>query len=342
MNELLTYYTDLISRYFAGEATAGEIQLLSAWISERDEHRILFQEYQKTWELLEYSKIGQMADTDAEWSALGDRMKNIGAAVETKIVPLTPETGTRKPRFAWLKVAASVIVLMAVAAVLYYYFTRPRMVVYTADASSIEKVLPDGSVISLNKGSSIEFPSRFSGNTRNVKLKGEAFFKVTHDKTKPFIVSGGNVRVEVLGTTFNLNTCDIKGNLSVVLASGRISLYFSDRNADKIILLPGEKAEVSAQNHMILKSVNDDPNFLAWKTKRIVFDDMTLAKIVTTLNAVYHSHIILSDAAAGKCRVTATFDHQPVSSVLNVLKGTLDLKVSESGNTITLSGKPCN
>jgi len=341
MDKQLTYYIDLISRYFAGEASAAEIQSLSVWVKKNDENLNLFNNYRKAWELVEQSMMDQKIDLDMEWSALGSRMNDKGTSVEKEIIPMISDGGNRGSRNTWWKIAASVLALFASAAGLYYYFSGPKMIVLTAD-TAIEKVLPDSSVITLNKGATIEYPASFSGKTRPVKLTGEAFFNVTHDQTKPFIVSGNNVRVEVLGTTFNVNTHTAEGNLSVVLASGKVSLYFTDRDSDKVILLPGEKADISSESHEIIKTVNKDSNYLAWKTGHIVFDNVPLASIISTLNSVYHTNIILSDAGTGKCRVTATFDHQPVSSVLNVLKGTLNLKVSEEGNVITLSGKPCH
>lgn len=341
MNKQLTYYTDLISRYFAGEATPAEIQELSGWIEESTENRKIFDDYKKAWELVEQSMLDQKIDLDAEWSTLGARMKDPSAFSATKVIPMVQEAGNRGSRNMMWKIAASVIVLLVSAAALFYYYSLPTMVTVTADAGTIEKVLPDGSIITLNKGASIEYPEEFDGKTRPVKLSGEAYFNVAHNKAKPFIVTGENVKVEVLGTTFNLNTHNSEGNLCVVLSSGKVSLCFTDRSADKIILLPGEKAEVATQSHHIIKSVNPDPNYMAWKTGHIVFDNVPLAGIINTLNSIYHTKIILSDAGIGNCRVTATFDQQPVASILKVLKGTLDLKVTESGNTITLSGKPC-
>jgi transmembrane sensor len=341
MDKQLTYYIDLITRYFAGEVSPGEIQLLSGWIKENDENLKLFNDYRKAWDLVEQSIADKKIDLDDEWSALGEKMKETGSFSQTRVIPLVPEGGNRGTRNIWWRMAASILVIFALAAVLVYYYSRPQMIILTADSGAIEKVLPDGSIITLNKGATIEYPEKFRGKSRQVKLSGEAYFQVVHDKTRPFIVSGENVKVEVLGTTFNVNTQTQEGNLSVILTTGKVSLYFADRSSDKIILLPGEKAEVATESHMIIKKVNTDQNYLAWKTGHIVFDNVPLREIINTLNSVFHSNVVLSDAGLGNCRVTATFDHQSITSVLNVLKGTLDLKVSGKGELITLSGKPC-
>jgi ferric-dicitrate binding protein FerR (iron transport regulator) len=81
---------------------------------------------------------------------------------------------------------------------------------------------------------------------------------------------------------------------------------------------------------------------MAWKTRRIQFDDVPLSEIISTLASVYHVNIKLADPGPGNCRITATFDNQPVTSVLNVIRSTLDLQIHNQGNTYLLSGKPCN
>ncbi|NVO20636.1 MAG: FecR domain-containing protein [Bacteroidetes bacterium] len=342
MEDSLTYYTDLTSRYFAGEASSDEIQLLSSWVSENAGNRKIFEDYRKAWELVELSVLDQKVDTDADWKALEARMQAPVQVKETPVVRMPVNEAASGRTSGWWKIAASVLVILTAASLLYYYLSGPSTVILTADAGSLEQVLPDGSVITLNKGATLEYPSRFSGKTRPVKLTGEAYFNVAHDKSKPFIVKGSNVNVEVLGTMFNVNTKADDGKMSVVLTTGKIALYFTDRSADKIILNPGEKADVSQESHQILKSGNSDPNYLAWKTGQIVFENIPLGQIIRTLNTVYHTNIMLANQSLGNCRVTASFDHQSVTAVLNVIKTTLDLSVTQQGNFITLSGKPCN
>ncbi len=341
MNDNLTYYTDLISRYFAGEATPAEILLISAWVKEEPENKRLFVAYQKTWLATEKSMLDSKLDVNEEWRKLVSLMPTASVNTDPEVVPLL--IVRKRPAFGirnlW-KVAAAIVILAVSAAVMFYYFSKPGTVALTADNGNIEQVLPDGSVITLALGSTIEYPEKFT-DTREVKLTGEAYFTVTHDKTKPFIVAGENARVEVLGTTFNVNTNAGNATMSVVLTSGKVSLYYENHTSGNVILLPGEMAEISRTEQKITKTTHVDPNYMAWKTGKLEFDNQDLGQVIATLNHVYHADIKIADVGIRNCRITATFDSQPLTSVLNVLKGTLDLQVVEKGKTVELSGKPC-
>ncbi|HTX88401.1 MAG TPA: FecR domain-containing protein, partial [Bacteroidales bacterium] len=166
-------------------------------------------------------------------------------------------------------------------------------------------------------------------------------FEVKHDVSKPFVISSGNVNVEVLGTTFYVNTERADGKLEVILNSGKVAVYFSETPGNRVILTPGEKAEVSRDTRKIEKDVNDDPNWLSWKTGRLVFNNTPLGEIAQDLMRVYPVKIELTSPGISRCLVTATFENQSLESVLNVLKATLNVKITISGTTIMISGDAC-
>jgi len=342
MNETTEYYIDLISRYFAGEATSEEITSLSLWIKETEENRKLFTDYKKAWELSEQLAIDRKTNLDEEWEKMAGIITSESGLKDRAVKTLSLPVMKKKPVFAgWLKLAAALIILIATASVIYYYFQTSGMTKITAENDILEVSLPDGSLVTLNKGAILEYPGKFSKN-RIVELKGEAYFQVVSDPEKPFIVEGNHANVEVLGTVFNVNTQNRKGNMEVVLSSGKVSLYFDASPAEKVILNPGEQAELSYKTKSIQKTTNPNLNYLAWKTRHIVFDNVMLEDILETLQSVYHVDIRLKEPGLAACRVTATFNQQPVSSVLNILMTTLDLKLEEKGGVYFLSGKPCH
>jgi transmembrane sensor len=259
-----------------------------------------------------------------------------------KVVSINPD----KPknihflRQIW-KVAASVTVLLVSSFLLYFYFSKPGNIVVTAQTTTIEQTLPDGSIVSLHAGSQIIYPEKFASNQRNVELKGEAYFKVAHDKTKPFVVASGDAMVEVLGTQFNVNTHSAEGAMEVVLTSGKVSVYYKANPKQNVLLMPGEKAELNVVQKQIRKSANTDPNYMAWKTHILSFDNENLAQVISTLQKVYQTPILLSDNQLAGCRVTASFNNQTLESVLEVLKQTLDLQISKKGNVMEVAGKGC-
>jgi ferric-dicitrate binding protein FerR (iron transport regulator) len=342
MNENSTYYTDLITRYFSGEISEDELRLLSDWLKTDAQNVETFRQYQKTWQLIEKQKIHSYINLDQEWKALQVKMASSGNDNQAKVISLNQNSNTNPFAFRKIwKVAATVTILLAASFLLYFNLAKLQDVVVTAQASNMVQVLPDGTVVSLHTGSQIKYAAKFDSKIRIVELKGEAYFEVAHDKTKPFIVASGDARVKVLGTKFNINTLTSAGTMEVVLTSGKVSVFYKRSPQENVMLNPGEKAVLVIDQKQISKLANSDPNYMAWKTHVLLFDNESLAQVVKTLQNVYQIPVKLADPELSECRVTASFDNQSLESVLEVIKETLDLQVKQKGNIIEVSGKSC-
>lgn len=206
----------------------------------------------------------------------------------------------------------------------------------------VDTSLPDGTFVSLNRGSTIEYPEHFSGNNREIKLTGEAYFSVKHDDKSKFVIANGNVRIEDIGTSFYVNTHKSAGQMEVVLTEGKAMVYFKDNPSGQVVISAGERADIGLAGNNIIKSINHDENYIAWKTKRFVFTNNTLIEVVTILNKGYHSDIRISGNNINNCRLTAIFDNQSLESVLNVIKSTLDVSIISNGSTFEISGRKCD
>jgi len=321
------YYTDLITRYFSGEASPEDIRELEAWVSADPENRLLFTRYRDVWKNVIHTTSDTAVDLGHEWDELKSK---IGIQ-------------SRRPQFVrWSLRAAAVIILLAVPAfILYRYLASASEKRLAAGQEVAEYRLPDGTRVTLDAGAVLEYPSGFDGAFRKVRLKGKAWFEVSHDPAKPFIIAAENVRIQVVGTSFFVNTGGSGQIKEVVLATGKIRLGFEDDPAKTAILSPGERAEMSPRSHVIHKTSNEDPNFLSWKTHHMVFDNAAISQVASVLAGVYHVNIRVADERVGNCRITATFDRQTLESVLNVLKATLDLQVRNNEAGIEFSGHGC-
>ena len=133
--------------------------------------------------------------------------------------------------------AASLIIVIGIGLLAYRLLNHPaKEVTVLAQQTVLNDTLSDGSVVTINKGSSISYLSKFKGETRQVALKGEAFFNVTPNKEKPFIVSVNDVLIKVVGTSFNVKT--INGSTEVVVESGIVKVV---RGENTIELRAGRK-----------------------------------------------------------------------------------------------------
>lgn len=326
-------YIELITRYFSGEATEKEMQTLAEWMKSAQGNRKIFEEYRRTWFQIEGNNLDARINPEQEWITFTEKIKSEPSS--GRIISFRPFLSRA------FKIAAIALLFLIPAFLIYQYFSPVQNQKMLAGLSVKEITLPDGTVVTLNAGSALEFPSRFTLNNREVKLRGEAYFEVRPDATKPFIVSSGNVRVMVLGTAFNVDTKEQSGSMEVVLTRGKVSVYFTGKTTEQTVLAPGEMAEIFRDQSMIRRNQNNDENYMAWKTKKLVFANKSLVIVVQDLNSVYHSDIRLMNPELASCRLTATFDNQTIESILNVLRSTLDISITRTGSTVEINGHGC-
>jgi transmembrane sensor len=331
-----TYFISLINRYMTGEATEKEISELSEWILKDSGNKKLFAEHKKIHDAVAQEMIESKIDLDAEWSAIQKRI----ASQQGQTVAFAPEKKNLM-HIIW-RVAAGLAILLSVGFLIkMLFFDKPDTIEVLASKDVLETTLPDGSTISLNKGSSISYPEEFSENIRLVELNGEAHFDVAHNPDKPFIVSAGDLRVEVLGTKFYINTNAPGEKVQVILIEGSVAAYYKDTPRDKTILKPGEEAEFMPATKKISTTTQYEKYFMVWKTRNMNFENEKLDQVINTISRAYNQKITLVNPATGNCRLTAAFETQTLESVLKVLESTLDLKVTKRGNEILVDGKAC-
>ena len=343
-----TYHIDLITRYFFGEATPEDIGELEEWLKADPANHEIFSGYQKTWNAVENSRMDDSPDIDNEWNKLYSRI----SPPETRTIPVAKSNFDVRPSIfniqyststRWSLRIAAIFILVAIPAfLLYRYVSSPSEMQLSAGNEVSEQTLPDGTVVTLNAGSTLTYPSRFKGSSRKVTLLGEAWFEVSHDRSKPFIIAAGNARIEVTGTSFFVNTKTFSNTREVILATGKVKVYYEEKPTEMALLLPGDKAEMSSACCEIRTGMNEDQNYLAWKTKHLVFTNTPLNEVVALLTGVYHTSVRISGNRLSGCRITTTFDKQSLESVLNVLQATLDLQIRNTGAGIELSGHGCN
>lgn len=330
MDNTATYYETLIARYLSGEADADQIAELNAWISSEEENKQLFTSMRESWALNEALNVENNTDLDEEWSAFSSRTGISDEAVSRK---LQPQSSRR-----FMRVAAILLILIVPSITYFLFFMNPGEDVLLAKDHIIESTLPDGTQITLNTGSSLHYPSKFKGKERKVSLEGEAYFDVAHNKKKAFVINAKEMQIRVLGTSFYVNTRADDKTMEVVLMSGSVQINYKDK---EMLLEPGDKAVVLTSFGEIVKQENNNPNLLAWKTRKLQFNDTPLGEIVDILKKVYQKDILVLNPDVLNCRITATFNGQSLEAVLLVLQSTIDIKVKPNGKVIEISGEGC-
>lgn len=290
---------NLLAKYFNGEATAEEGEIVQQWISASEENQADFNLLQQLWnKSAEPQEL--VFDTGKAWQAVNTKIQQPARTIRMF------------PRRAAIAVAAAVIVLLGLWWLVGANFST--VTVY-ADTAVKEVRLQDGSQVFLRKGATLKYPKKFEENSRNVSLTGEAFFEVTHDPSKPFRIKAEQAAVEVVGTSFTVNTNH--DSVALVVKTGRVKFGADQSNAEIVLVSAGERA--SLVRNTLSKAVNTDENFNAWQSKQLVFANASLQEVARVLSDYYNVNITINKQDAAQlagAKLTARFNDQSLASVL--------------------------
>lgn len=158
----------------------------------------------------------------------------------------------------------------------------------TPRGSEFMVMLEDSTKVWLNAESQLIYPESFDEKERRVKIKGEAYFQVAKDSTRPFYVESSGITIRVYGTEFNINAYSEEKEVYTTLVSGSISLQQANENHSELILTPGHQAIYNKDNKITsVKSVNTEA-ITSWHNGRFVFEEQTLEQIMKTLARWYN------------------------------------------------------
>jgi transmembrane sensor len=168
------------------------------------------------------------------------------------------------------------------AATVYNTMTTPKSRQYSLQ-------LADGTKVWLNAFSSITFPTVFSSNTRDVRLTGEAYFEVAKDKNKPFRVFVNDIKINVLGTHFNVNAYGDEDNIKTSLLEGSIVINQKDKN---VLLKPGQQAQSEKTGKIIVKNDVNLDEVMGWKNGVFYFENASLKVVLDQLSRWYDVDVV--------------------------------------------------
>jgi transmembrane sensor len=183
-------------------------------------------------------------------------------------------------------------------------------------------VLADGTKVWLNSGSELQYPTRFIGNKREVKLKGEAFFEVTKNEKQPFRVNANELKVDVLGTSFNVVSFDDDIESEVVLVTGKVALSSEKGQIVKeySTMIPGQRAIYQKEAQKVITEEVDVEKYIAWRDGNLIFQDDSMEDVVKRLSRWFNVEIVINDPEINKYIYKATFRDENLVQVLNLLK----------------------
>ena len=283
---------ETLYRFFRGETTSDEQQCLMDWLDTDEEHRRTFDRERQMYNaLLLFAPQKQVAFR----RSVGSR-RIIGYAAQI----------------------AAMLVLAVGIGWGYVSYRKHSWEALTTRISApegqrVNLKLQDGTEVWLNSGAELEYPSLFAGDTRRVRLAGEAFFDVSHDADKPFVVETFACRVEVLGTRFNVNADVQHSCFSTTLLRGGVRVTSLEDSRQQVVLEPDEKAVL--ENGKLTLYRADDPNEYLWIKGLISISGLDFKEVMHRMEHCYGVRINLNIAqiptleAMGKLRISDGIEH---------------------------------
>lgn len=212
------------------------------------------------------------------------------------------------------------------ATTVYNTMSTPKAQKYTLQ-------LADGTKVWLNASSSIKFPTAFSGKTREVSLTGEAYFEVSSNKNKPFIVDVGGMKVEVLGTHFNINSYDDEEVIRTTLLEGSVVI---NQNLKSKKLYPGQQAVVTSTGEITLEKNVNISQVMSWKNGLFYFENSSLQEVMRELSRWYDVDVVYVNGIPNRNFEGEIQRNLKLSEVLKILELN-KVKFKVEGRTVLIS-----
>jgi len=298
---------ELITKYLSNDCTAEEHAMLLDWVISSEENKEEFTATSQQWHSAARLNQEKKIDSTKAFAEFKSKIKsstNTQPKKETKVISL------------WKKISSvAAIAILTVGS--FYLFNQNddiQMISKTNNQNTIAEVtLKDGSSVYLHKGASIEYPSCFESNARNIKISGHVFCEVARNENAPFTVSTKNFNVQVLGTAFDIQE---KANTSeVIVARGKVQVSTQDNQS--VILEKNQRADFSEAG--LVKSNNTDVNFLSWQTGILVFEATPLQKVFSDLERHFDCKITVENDKINTEKLDGEFQDYELESIVSII-----------------------
>jgi transmembrane sensor len=285
-------------------------------------------------------------------SKIDEKINTEISVVESKAIT----SAYRSSRFMWLKVAA---VLVLVFGIIFLYSRQFELQtekiveipaienrIWTNPLGKLSKItLPDQSVVWLNTLSTIEYNTNFGIEHRNIKLKGEAFFDVKHDPSKPFIIQTPRLVTRVLGTSFNVKAYPDDVHEEITVETGKVEIAKSEttdtlRQIDHFLRLSAsESARYNSSENYLQVSRIDVSNVRSWINGNIYFQNTELWEIAKTIERMYDVKISFANASLKKQKVTFKQKAENLKITLDALSYITGMEYVKNDDEVTFKKK---
>lgn len=295
---------ELLTDYVSGQALPEEKRLLASLLKKDEQKRRLYAEFIRTRALAAIPHL------------VGGKKENF---IRLRRSLCQPYVGGKMPRRYSLAVqlAVAVTALLLINAVVFYlYAGRYRIVEKHAEyctsvplGSVCNVLLPDGTEVMLNAGSSLRYSDKFGEEKREVFLKGEGYFKVKRDTVKPFCVCSDNAFVSVTGTVFNVKDYENETSVKVALQDGRVDVKFNRADSLTMSLKPNEIVCCEKESGKMVKISSDAGKQAGWTTGKFYFTNVAFPEMAREFERKYNIKIVIESKRLMREYFSGSFDY---------------------------------
>lgn len=335
---------------------------VSQWIQADDDNRAFYELFKKAWS--DPQDLSELAKENKEndWKQISTVINNsdqISASGRTLLFHSR----------SWLRIAGVILLLIATALGYFAGRNHTRQSLSIGGTSYHEIIVPageksnltlsDGTRIWINAGSKIKFPNQFNNESRDIWLDGEAYFEVTRDKIRPFLVHTSDLDVRVHGTKFNLKAYDSEDIIEATLVEGLVSLETRNilgTKKEKVFLKPNHKAIYVKKKNAVASSevmreitvplmpkkiiitnpIVVEPS-LSWREGKLVFMDESFENICINLERRYGVTIKIENDRIKKVRYTGVLKNISIEQALKAIQLTADFDFSINDHMVIIS-----
>jgi transmembrane sensor len=337
---------DLLIKYVLGEATPEERVLVDQWLAADGGNRAQYEQFRMLWSISRQTAAPVTRNSGAALQRFRQRVEEPRQRVE---VPGQRRPGTQRGKRLMAAAFAGALLLGAGG----YYMTRPvsrataisrqqdtvipwQQVV--ANNSFRPDTLPDGSIVTLNRHSSLMWtPTGHDPATKNshrgmtLQLEGEAFFSVAHDPARSFVVRVNDMTVSVLGTSFDIRSTG-KDTLTIIVETGSVRVT---RGNESLVVHADEQVSL-LRTGRLHRQPNTNTLYGYYLDRPLICDSVSLKEVVEMLNKAYDAHVVIGRPELNDLPLTTVFHHEPLEKILAIIGATFDLTVVKQGNSIIL------
>ena len=351
------YIKQIVVDYLQGTASKKDIRRLKHWLAENDENRDCFYKIKSSWSLSGKLSDKVRFDDDILWNKLQRKLSKKESDNKTREFNLSGITRI-------LRIAATWLIIFALGSSVTYLITKKdhtppsrKTAIFSPLGSKSQVMLPDGSSVWLNAGSMLEYGADFNLDGRKLTLTGEAFFEVTTNPEKPFIVHAGNIAIIALGTSFNVKAYPEEKKVVTTLVKGEVIIegkddqmkpftvslqpkqnviYFTDKK------LIEEYTQVTQDDYkrdmkkdkpvtitplasvpVIKDEIVKTELYTSWKDKRWIIEGEIMSNLSVMLERRFNVTISIHSEELKSYRFSGTLENETLEQVFQILRLTL-------------------